>query len=431
MMDIITILGHFAKARYLMRTIRTKEDLERRQAAGLYRFRRDVLRKSPFYAPMWNDPFARFPIMDKASTLADFDRLNTGGIHLENAMDAALRAERERDFSPTLNGITVGLSSGTSGKRGIFVASKAERMKWAGVMLAKALPGSLLVPHRIAFFLRANSNLYTTLGQGRHITFDFYDLTRSMSDLEAALNRNPPSILTAPASVLRALAEARSSGRIHVSPSRIYSVAEVLEPDDEAFISAAFDIPVRQIYQCTEGFLGISHEEGRIRLNEEYLIVEKEWVDREAGRFVPIITDFTRSTQPVVRYRLDDILVEDRSHAGPFTVLNAIEGRCDDALHFQSAAPGLPISRIFADTIRQAIASSAVPYDDYGIVQDPCGRVRLQFTPALQPLDQARAIRAFSDMAEKQGALPPDIVFEAFPGRDRMKKFRRITRIMA
>jgi len=51
----------------------------------------------------------------------------TAGIRLEGAWKLALTAERMRDFSTTLHGLTVGLSSGTSGSRSVFLASAAER----------------------------------------------------------------------------------------------------------------------------------------------------------------------------------------------------------------------------------------------------------------------------------------------------------------
>ena len=37
-----------------------------------------------------------------------------------------IKSEENRDFSPTIKGITVGLSSGTSGNRGVFLASEKE-----------------------------------------------------------------------------------------------------------------------------------------------------------------------------------------------------------------------------------------------------------------------------------------------------------------
>jgi hypothetical protein len=36
--------------------------------------------------------------------------------------------------------------------------------------------------------------------------------------------------------------------------------------------------------------------------------IEKDWIDEKSGRFSPIITDFNRKTQPIIRYKLDDIL---------------------------------------------------------------------------------------------------------------------------
>lgn len=428
MNEVMTILGHFVAARWRMMSLSTRQGLAAYQAERLSAFRRNVLRRSPFYASMWNVPLESLPIMDKAAYIENFDRINTVGASFGEAMDIALRAERDRDFSPTLGELTVGLSSGTSGRRGVFMASRAERLRWAGVMLAKALPRTILAPHRIAFFLRANSNLYTTLSRGRHLAFDFYDLTVPVTAHVERLNASPPDVLTAPASVLRALAEQAVAGRLAIRPVRVFSVAEVLEQEDERFIAEAFATPPHQIYQCTEGFLGISGKDGRIRLNEEYVFVEKEWIDRKAGRFVPVITDFTRSTQPIVRYRLDDILVEDMDDPSPFTVLEAIEGRCDDVLRFATDCGDVPI---YGDATRQAIVASEIAYDDYRIVQEKDGRLSMQFAPELDRVNRERAVRAIRALAARHGASPPEIVFGGLPERATMAKFRRITRIAA
>ena len=105
------------------------------------------------------------PPVGKAEMMADFDRFNTAGVRLADALAVALAAERSRDFAPLLpGGIAVGLSSGTSGNRGVFLAAPAERDEWAGTMLARVLPGPLWAAHRVAFFLRASSALYTRLG---------------------------------------------------------------------------------------------------------------------------------------------------------------------------------------------------------------------------------------------------------------------------
>ena len=91
-------------------------------------------------------------------------------------MGLAFAAERTRDFAPTVAGLTVGLSSGTSGHRGLFLVSPQEQAAWAGVILARALhrirPGGT----RVAFFLRSFSNLYAQAG-GSLIALRYFDLT--------------------------------------------------------------------------------------------------------------------------------------------------------------------------------------------------------------------------------------------------------------
>ena len=99
------------------------------------------------------------PIIDKEVMMEHFDTLNTVHISKKEAFHVAFEAE-DRNFTPTIRNITVGLSSGTSGNRGVFLVSEEEQTLWAGSIIGKVLPSSILHKHTIAFFLRANSNLY-------------------------------------------------------------------------------------------------------------------------------------------------------------------------------------------------------------------------------------------------------------------------------
>jgi putative adenylate-forming enzyme len=364
--------GAFARAATLLAFARTRwgrrfadrEALLWVQERRVARFLRRALPRAPFYRLCVGRPFAELPIVDKRRVLADFAAFNARGIGLEQALGVALEAERSRDFRPTIGDLTVGLSSGTSGTRGVFLVGPQERARWAGRVLARLLSGKALrhlltpwrPPLRVAFFLRANSNLYETVG-GRRLRFAFHDLLEPLEAHLDRLNRHPPDLLVAPPTVLRRLAEAAQGGLLRIAPLQVVSVAEVLEGDDERAIRAAFGVPVQQVYQATEGFLGVSCTEGRIHLNEEDLRVEAEWLDREHRRFHPIVTDFSRTTQLVVRYRLDDILVlaEGPCPCGaPSRSLAAIEGRADDVLW--SRAAGGPPAPIFPDLIRRAFA---------------------------------------------------------------------------
>jgi putative adenylate-forming enzyme len=180
-LDVIRLLGNFALARWAPR-FTTRAAFESWQARRLARFLRRQLPRSAYYRRYAGSPLAALPIVDKGVMLAHFADLNVAGVSLAEASAAALGAESTRDFSGRLRGITVGLSSGTQGPRGVFMTSDRERAKWAGIMLARTLTPAMLgqlvrgrQPLGIAFFLRANSNLYTTLAS-RRIDFRFYDL---------------------------------------------------------------------------------------------------------------------------------------------------------------------------------------------------------------------------------------------------------------
>lgn len=373
----------FAGARWGGRS--TRDDRDRR----LRRFLATVLPRAPFYRQWAGRPLAELPIVDKAATLEDFAAFNTRGITLERALAVALEAERSRDFRPSLDGdLTVGLSSGTSGTRGVFLVSTAERARWAGVLLARLLSRPALrrlldprrPPLRIALFLRANSALYETLGS-RRLRFAFYDLLAPLDGHLRRLAAAPPDILTAPPTVLRRLAELQETGELALAPLQVISVAEVLESDDRAAIERAFRVPVEQIYQATEGFLGASCPEGRVHWNEDRVHLEPEWLDRERRRFHPIVTDFSRTTQLVVRYRVDDVLVAapDPCPCGrPSLSLEAIAGRADEVLWATSVQNDAAVA-VFPDSLRRAFA--LVPgLRDYRLEQR-VGEWRLRIDP--------------------------------------------------
>ena len=136
-----------------------------------------------------------------------------------------------------------------------------------------------------------------------------------------------------------------------------------------------------------------------LHLNEEYVHIEPQWLDGDDGeqrRFVPVITDFTRITQPIVRYRLDDILIARGTPCpcGRATrAIDGIEGRCDDMLFLPSlpsANGGAPVA-VFADVLTRALAQALPPDADYRLLQS--GGNALQLHAALDAAGLA-ALRA-------------------------------------
>lgn len=415
----------FVEARRLSR-VRTREELQAHQQRRLEILRREVMPRSVFYASHARQPFEQWPILAKATWMASFDAINTAGITLREATQVAENAERSRDFRPTLRGYSAGFSTGTSGSRGVFVASAAERSRWAGVMLAKLLPRLEWKPLRVALLLRANNALYETVSAGS-VRFRFFDLTRPFGELMRTLEQFDASILVAPAHVLSTAARVIREERLSVRPRRVISVAEVLDAHDQKTIEQAFGVRVEQIYQATEGFLGCTCAHGTVHLNEDYLLFEPEWLDAERTRFVPLITDLYRSTQPVIRYRLNDVLVP-RSSAcpcgSPLMALDRIEGREDDVL-WLPAARGTRSVPVFGDVIARVFTRTLPEIQDYSLDEIGRGRWRMGVSPALDAATVRRLQEAIRHMSEGLGASPPELEIGAARIPNAFK-FRRI-----
>jgi phenylacetate-coenzyme A ligase PaaK-like adenylate-forming protein len=108
--------------------------------------------------------------------------------------------------------------------------------------------------------------------------------------------------------VLAGLARRIRSGAPALPPlERLFYGAEPMDEVERGWIASALQTRPDPIYQATEGFLGASCKHGLLHLNEDVLIIEREPVPGTT-RFRPIITDLRRTSQPMVRVRLDDLL---------------------------------------------------------------------------------------------------------------------------
>ena len=423
-MSSLRILREFAAVRWF-RPLRSRRAVERRQRRLLRAHLRFLRRRSPYFRDLLDHAsFAELPYMDKAVMMANFDEMTTVGVRRDEALDLAMANERSRDFDADLGGLSVGLSSGTSGHRGLFVVSEAERDAWVGTVLARTLPRRRLRGHRIALFLRADNSLYESVGS-RVVSFRYFDVYADMDESIALLREYAPTILVAPPSVLGQIARAALAGDFDVVPEKVYSVAEVLEIADERRIRDALRQPVlHQLYQCTEGFLGYTCEHGVVHLNEDAVLIEREMLDEE--RFVPIVTDLRRRAQPIVRYRLGDVL---RLRAEPcpcgsaLTALDRIEGREGDTLLLRGLdGRSIPV---FADLVSRALLF-AEGFDEYRVVQTGESRIEV----ALDVVDERsrQSVEAeLHRLADRLTCERPEIVFVPY-AHDGSVKMRRVVR---
>lgn len=380
------IVTHYVRAQWRWRTLRGARlhayQEQRAQQIATY-----AAQHSPFYRRHWHGhhlaEWRTLPTVDKQLMMANFDQFNTRGVPLADAMAVAIRAEQVRDFLPTVAGLTVGLSSGTSGHRGLFLVSDAEQSAWAGVILARALHHLRRGQTRVAFFLRAHSNLYAR-ASGSLIDLRYFDLMLPLATAVRALNTYQPHLVIGPPSLLGFLADAQTAGALHIHPQRLISVAEVLEAQDQARLSSTFAAPVHQVYQCTEGLLAVSCPHGSLHLQEDLVAIQTEPLTPDSPPpssgasepVTPIVTDLWRRTQPIIRYRLNDVL-RMRNQPCPcgssFRVIEAIEGRCDDVCYFY--ANDGTLRPFFPDTIRRMILLASSLITDYAAIQTADGQL--------------------------------------------------------
>lgn len=407
-MSRIAVARAFVTAWLRVRRLRTRAQIERFHDRAVRRLLARVAPRSAHtrarlaLAADWRD----VPPIDKAEMMAAFDELVTERLTRDEALARALAAEESRDFASEVRGLTVGLSSGTSGRRGLFLLSAAERAGWAGTILARMIPDLLVRRHRVAFFLRANSALYETIGS-RRVSFRYFDLERPLAAHLDELRAFAPTIVVAPPSVLRALAERVADLR----PRRVVAVAEVLDEIDERVIRGAFAVRVEQIYQATEGLLGVTCAAGTLHLCEDVNAFTLVPVRGDPRRVVPIVTNLFRTTQPIVRYRLDDVLVlrEEPCPCGsPFVGLARVEGREGDVLRGRGPRGEVPV---FADLVSRAILRAIDPAD-YEVAQSATGALTVSLAlPAGLPTDEERerVATALRALFVRQGADPPAV----------------------
>ena len=347
----------------------SREKLLERQKKKLKTFEQEVLSRAPYYQKLMSEGknIDTFPIISKTEFMAHFNGINTVGLDRDTCMKAAVDAEKNKTFDSEIDGYTIGLSTGTSGNRGLFIASEEERAQWAASVFYKVVKPRLFKKQNVAFCLRANSDLYESV-QSSFFSFKFYDIAAPIEELIESMQSRKPDILCAQPSLLLLLTAAKKDGRLDIFPSQIISYAEVLDDADREKIEIVFNLKITEIYQCTEGFLGHSCPHGTMHLNEDNIRFERQMIDNQ--RFQPIITDFVRKSQPVIRYLLNDVLVLRDSPCpcgSAMTAIERIEGRTDDVLVGKNETGELVY--IFPDLVRRRIVWAGEKLDNYAAEQ--------------------------------------------------------------
>ena len=363
-------LRHGALAYWRARRIRTASELDRMHDQRLRHWLRHDVPKVRQYAGFDGD-IADLPIVDKAALMADFAAFNTAGVTAEMGW-AAFAGDR------MIGDHIVGASTGTSGNRGLFVISQAERFRWLGTILAKALPGFWRERHRVAILLPLNTPLYDSANRLRRLSLKFFDLT---GDWTAGLQAFDPTVIIAPPKILRHLAE----HEMPLTPRKIFAGAEQLDPLDRAVIEAQFGLTLGQIYMATEGLFAVSCDHGTLHLCEDTMHFELPAVG-DADLRELIISDFSRQVQIMARYRMNDLirLAPDCPCGSLLQPVAEVVGRMDDCFVL-----GPDKVMLTPDVIRNAIVDSDRRIDDFRVVQTGSDAVSLQVAVSMDAASEA------------------------------------------
>jgi putative adenylate-forming enzyme len=411
---------------------KNREKLLQGQNRKLKTFEKEILSTAPYYQKMLAEgkTIDTFPIIGKTEFMMHFNDINTVGLDREECMNAAVEAEENKTFDSEIDGYTIGLSTGTSGNRGLFIASEDERALWAASVFYKVVKPRLFKKQKVAFCLRANSDLYESV-QSSFFSFKFYDIAAPIDAIIRSMQERKPDILCAQPSLLLLLTAAKESGKLDIYPTQIISYAEVLDDADRKKIETTFNLKISEIYQCTEGFLGYTCTQGTMHLNEDNIRFERQMLDKQ--RFQPIITDFVRKSQPVVRYLLNDVLVLKDSPCpcgSVMTAIERIEGRTDDVLVGKNEAGELIY--IFPDLVRRRIVWAGKKLDNYAAQQEDFEKIVVYLDVADENYNETskNIQEALSNLFNEKGIKSMQIFCQkGLPPRAQTSKMRRISRV--
>ena len=296
----------------------------------------------------------QIPVLEKPEMMERFDDLVTDPrLRRDELLEWVDTRRRDGFFE---NRYRVMTTSGSSGRKGLFVYDKAG---WAAIggqflRLSTWLGMRPAVPRRRLVMLSGASVTHmsvqgaATLGVGVHNVLAI-PVTLPVDQQVAALNRFRPQCLNAYPSAAMRLAEEQEAGRLRLTLTAMSTSSELRTPAMTERIAAAFGVAPFDVYATTEGLFGAECERhDGIHLFDDASVVEN--VD-EDNRPVPagepgarvLVTNLHNLVQPIIRLAVADVMTIDPEPCACGRSLiraAAVEGRRDDVLALPARGGG-------------------------------------------------------------------------------------------
>jgi len=398
----------------------TVKDIEKYQDKKAKEIAKYAVEHSKFFKEHYNkyniNKFSSLPIANKKTMMGNLTDYNTLGLNKDDLINFALNVEKTRDFSKRFNGINIGMSSGTSGNKGIVITTKEEE-NYIKAMYASRLVLPKGEKINCAFILRISTPAFDYHQSGNKLTYinQLQPIEKTIEQLEK-LN---PNIVSAPPSMLKLLAKELQEKRLKISPKLVYSYAEVLYPDVKEYLKNSFKCEVHEIYQGSEGCYALTCRQGNLHINEDMVLFEllddRGLVTKDGEPCHKLlVTDLHKKSQPIIRYELNDIITiskEKCSCGSNFRVVKQIQGRADDmfwGLRKDTKEPQF----IFQDYIGRTIISTSENIEEYQATQDSYTeiilRIQLKKGSNKEKIKE-QLIQKLKKVFSKCGCIEPEI----------------------
>ncbi|TFG82667.1 MAG: hypothetical protein E4G74_02365, partial [Erysipelotrichales bacterium] len=237
------------------------------------------IKNSPFYQDRFSglmidhlNDLSNVPPINKSIMMEHFDTLNTVGLKRDEVQNYAVQKELARDYLGYYQDkYVIGLSSGTSGNKGLYVTPRELTEKLPFVFLARGGIPLRYLPFRILFCLRVFGQGFEDINSPI-VTLAYCSTMTPIEEIVDIINTKNINILMAPPSLVRLLLPVRQ--KIKIKLKQIVCYAEVLEKEEKERFRKTFNTGVVEIYQASEGQIASACSHGTLHINEDMVIVE-------------------------------------------------------------------------------------------------------------------------------------------------------------
>lgn len=397
---------------------------------------------SPYYGELYRDlpdrveSAEQLPVTDKKRLMARFDDWCTDRAVTLEAAEAVVN-DPGRIGERFLGKYTLATTSGTTGRRGIFLTDDRTMAVVTAMMLRWM--GDWLSPSDILKIIARRGRLAMVMATGGHFAsavaaarlkkqrgnrVEVLSAHMPMAELVERLNRFQPALLTPYASMAAMLADEQEAGRLHIDPVLLVLAAEGLPQPEYGRIARVFGAKVGNSYAASECmFLSYMCSEGWLHANADWVAFEP--VDADYRPVAPgepshtvLISNLANRVQPILRYDLGDSVLQ---RPGPCPCGNPlpairVQGRSADVLTFRTAggdvrlpplALSQPVEGVSGVTLFQ-IAQSEPERLELRLQIAPTANADTVWREAEAGLRDMLAVHGLEHVAVERGGEPPE-----------------------